>query len=195
MSCITDPNDRRTAVLLGDGAGVALVERGQDPTLGLIDHLLRVDAGGEQDVVVPAGGSAMPATAETAQQRKHCLFIAGQPVFTAAVEGLSAITADLMTRNGLTAGDVDWFVPHQANLRILEAVADRLRMPPEKVVVNVERYGNTSAATIPIALAELWWSGRLRKGEKVVLCSIGAGYALAAVYLRWAAAGPGSIKE
>jgi 3-oxoacyl-[acyl-carrier-protein] synthase-3 len=185
MSCLTDPHDRRTAVLLGDGAGAALVERGDDPTLGLIDHLLRVDAGGERDVVVPAGGSVLPATAETVRQRQHCLFVAGKPVFTAAVEGLSAITAELMARNGLTVADVDWFVPHQANLRIVEAVADRLRVPREKVVVNVDRYGNTSAATIPIALSEWRQAGRLRKGDRVVLCSIGAGYTLGAAYLRW----------
>jgi 3-oxoacyl-[acyl-carrier-protein] synthase-3 len=192
MSCITDPDDRRTAVLLGDGAGVALVERGDDPALGHIDHMLRVDAGGDQDVVVPAGGSALPATAETVRRREHCLFIAGQPVFTAAVEGLSAITAELMARNGLAVGDVDWFVPHQANLRILEAVADRLRAPWEKVVVNVDRYGNTSAATIPIALAERRQAGRLRRGDRIILCSIGAGYTFAAVYLRWTAASPES---
>jgi len=193
MSCITNPDDRRTAVLLGDGAGVALVERGDDSALGLLDHLLRVDATGEQDVIVPAGGSALPATAETVRQRRHCLYVAGQSVFTAAVEGLSAITAELMARNGLTAEDIDWLVPHQANLRILEAVADRLRVPREKVVVNVDRYGNTSAATIPIALAEWWQSGRLREGDRIVMCSIGAGYTLAAVYLRWSAASPESL--
>jgi 3-oxoacyl-[acyl-carrier-protein] synthase-3 len=190
MSCVTDPDDRRTAVLLGDGAGVALVERGEDPTLGLLDHLLRVDANGEQDVVIPAGGSVLPATTETVRYRKHCLSVAGQPVFAAAVEGLTAITAELMGRNSLSIGDVDWFVPHQANLRILEVVADRLRVPFEKVVVNVDRYGNTSAATIPIALSEWQQAGRLRKGDRVVLCSIGAGYTLGAVYLRWSANSP-----
>lgn len=187
MSCITDPDDRRTAVLLGDGAGVALVESNENPALGLIDHLFRVDPTGEQDVVVPAGGSALPASVETVRQHKHCLFLAGKPVFTAAVEGLSAITAVLMTRNGLTPENLDWLVPHQANLRILEAVADRLRLPREKVAVNVDRYGNTSAATIPIALSEWWQAGRLRRGDKIVMCSIGAGYTLGAVYLRWAA--------
>jgi 3-oxoacyl-[acyl-carrier-protein] synthase-3 len=195
MSSITDPGDRRTAVLLGDGAGAALVERGDDSALGLLDHLLRVDASGEQDVLVPAGGSTLPATAETVRQHKHCLFIAGQPVFTAAVEGLSAITAEVMARNGLTAGEVNWLVPHQANLRILEAVAQRLGIPREKVAINVDRYGNTSAATIPIALSEWWQAGRLRKGDRVVLCSIGAGYTLAAAYLRWAATSPESPCE
>jgi len=195
MSSITDPEDRRTAVLLGDGAGVALVEAGDDPALGLLDSLLRVDARGEADVVVPAGGSILPAGPDTVARRQHCLFLAGKPVFTAAVEGLTSITAELLARNGLTVADVDWFVPHQANLRILEAVAERLALPREKVVVNVDRYGNTSAATIPIALSEWWQRGRLRPGDRVVLCSIGAGYTFAAAYLRWSAAGPESPHE
>jgi 3-oxoacyl-[acyl-carrier-protein] synthase-3 len=195
MTCIGDPDDRRTAVLLGDGAGVALVERGPESALGLVDHLLRVDASGEKDVIVPAGGSVLPATADTVRQRQHCLSVAGRPVATAAVEGLSAITAELMARNGLTAQDVDWVVPHQANIRILEAMADRLRVPWEKVAVNVDRYGNTSAATIPIALSEWWQAGRLRRGDKIILSSIGAGYALGAVYLRWTASSPESDHE
>jgi 3-oxoacyl-[acyl-carrier-protein] synthase-3 len=186
MSCITDPDDRRTAVLLGDGAGVALVEAGDDPDLGLCDFSLTVDAQGADDVLVPAGGSALPATRETVAARKHCLFIAGPPVFRAAVQGLSAITAELMARNRLTPADLDWFVPHQANLRILEAVADRLAIPRDKMVVNVDRYGNTSAATIPIALSEWWRAGRLRRGDRLIMCSIGAGYTFGAVYLRWA---------
>lgn len=195
MSCITDPNDRRTAVLLGDGAGVALIEASPDPELGLIDQILTVDPAGEHDVVVPAGGSEQPATPDTIAARKHCLFIAGQPVFDAAVEGLSAITAELMARNGLTAENVDWLIPHQANLRILEAVAQRLGIPRDKVAINVERFGNTSAATIPIALSEWWQSGRLQKGDKVVMCSIGAGYTFAAAYLRWAIDPPESAHE
>jgi 3-oxoacyl-[acyl-carrier-protein] synthase-3 len=185
MSSITDPEDLRTAALLADGAGVALVEHNDDQTLGLIDYLLRVDASGEQKVVLPAGGSALPATDQTLQKRKHYLFLDGQPVFRAAVEGMTEITAELMARNGLKPEDVDWLIPHQANLRIVEAVADRLQMPRERVAVNVHRYGNTSAATIPIALSEWWQSGRFRKGARVVMCSIGAGYTFAALYLRW----------
>jgi 3-oxoacyl-[acyl-carrier-protein] synthase-3 len=146
-----------------------LVERSDDQTLGLIDHLLRVNASGEQKAVVPAGGSALPATDQTVQQRKHFLFLDGQPVFRAAVEGMTAITSELMARNGLKPEDVDWLIPHQANLRIIEAVADRLRVPMERVVVNIDRYGNTSAASIPIALSECWQGGRLRKGERVML--------------------------
>jgi 3-oxoacyl-[acyl-carrier-protein] synthase-3 len=195
MTSIGNPDDRRTAVLLGDGAGVALVEWGEGSALGLLDHLLRVDAGGERDVIVPAGGSVLPATVETVRQQQHCLSVAGGPVTTAAVEGLSAITAEVMARNGLTPGDVDWLVPHQANLRILEAVADRLLVPREKVVVNVDRYGNTSAATIPIALSEWWLAGWLRRGDKIILSSIGAGYTLGAVYLRWTVSSPESGHE
>jgi 3-oxoacyl-[acyl-carrier-protein] synthase-3 len=185
MSSITDPDDRRTAVLLGDGAGVALVEHGDDPAVGVQDFLLRVDPKGENEVLVPAGGSRLPATADTVAARKHCLFLAGPPVFKAAVEGLSSITAELMARNRLTPADIDWFVPHQANLRILEAVSDRLAMPRDKTAVNVERFGNTSAATIPIVLSEWHQAGRLRKGDSVILCSFGSGYTLGAAYLRW----------
>jgi 3-oxoacyl-[acyl-carrier-protein] synthase III len=191
MSCITDPDDRRTAVLLGDGAGVALVEPGDDPAAGLQDFLLRVDSKGADDVFVPAGGSRLPASADTVAARKHCLYLAGKPVAEAAIEGLSAISAELMARNGLTPGDIDWFVPHQANLRILEAVADRLAISREKVAVNVERFGNTSAATIPMVLSEWQQAGRLKRGERLVMCSIGAGYTFAAVYLVWAAGAAG----
>jgi len=190
MSSVTDPEDLRTAVLLADGAGAALVERRDDPTLGLIDYLLRVNASGEQTIVVPAGGSALATTEQTVRQRQHFLFLDGQPVFRAAVEGMTALTAELMARNELKPEDVDWFIPHQANLRIIEAVADRLQMPRTRVAVNVDRYGNTSAATIPIVLSEWWRAGRLRQGQRVVMCSIGAGYTFAALYLRWTATGP-----
>jgi 3-oxoacyl-[acyl-carrier-protein] synthase-3 len=186
MSCFTDPDDRRTAGLLGDGAGVALVEPTPDPDAGLIDFLLRVDAAGAGEVVLPAGGSRLPASAETVRDRKHCLYMSGPPVFRAAVAGMSGIAAELLARQGLTAGDLDWFVPHQANARILDAVADRLGVPPGRRAANVDRYGNTSAATIPILLSEWWEAGRLRPGDKVLMCSFGAGYTLGAVYLKWA---------
>jgi 3-oxoacyl-[acyl-carrier-protein] synthase-3 len=195
MSCVTDPDDRRTAILLGDGAGVALVECSDDPAVGLRDFLLAVDPRGENEIVVPAGGSVIPATPETAAERRHCLFMSGPPVFRAAVEGLTAVAASLMTRNRLSPADVDWFVPHQANLRILTAVAERLGIPREKVVVNVDRYGNTSAATIPIALSEWHTAGRLRPGDRVLACSFGAGYTLGAVYLVWAIPGPAGPSE
>jgi 3-oxoacyl-[acyl-carrier-protein] synthase-3 len=190
MSCITDPNDRRTAVLLGDGAGVAVVECGDDPAVGLQDFVLRLDPKGVNEVLVPAGGSRLPATADTVAARKHCLFLAGPRVFKAAVEGLSGVAAELMARNRLTPADVDWFFPHQANLRILEAVADRLALPRNRMAVNVERFGNTSAATIPIVLSEWHQAGRLKRGDRLVMFSIGAGYTFGAVYFVWAAAPP-----
>ncbi len=190
MSCVTDPDDRRTAGLLGDGAGVALVEPSPDADTGLIDFVFRVDPSGETEVVIPAGGSRQPASAETVRDRKHCLFMSGPPVFRAAVAGLSSITAELLTRNGLTAGDLDWFVPHQANARILSAVAERLGILPGQLAVNVDRYGNTSAATIPIVLSEWWREGRLLRGQKIVMCSFGAGYTLGAAYLKWAVPPP-----
>jgi 3-oxoacyl-[acyl-carrier-protein] synthase-3 len=186
MSCVTNPEDRRTAILLGDGAGVALVEPTPDPTAGLVDFLFRIDPSGEGEVVIPAGGSLLPTSAETVREGKHSLFMSGPPVFKAAVAGMSAIATELLARAGLSIGELDWFVPHQANGRILDAVADRLGIPPERCAVNVDRYGNTSAATIPIVLSEWWQAGRLRPGDKIVMCSFGAGYTLGAVYLTWA---------
>jgi 3-oxoacyl-[acyl-carrier-protein] synthase III len=193
MSCVTNPADRYTAILLGDGAGVALVEPTQDATVGLIDFLFRVDPAGECEVVIPAGGSRLPASAETVRDGKHCLFMSGPPVFRAAVAGMSAIASELLARQGLSVSDLDWFVPHQANGRILEAVADRLGVPPDRCAVNVDRYGNTSAATIPIVLSEWWQAGRLRPGSKILMCSFGAGYTIGAVYLKWAVQHGGSI--
>jgi 3-oxoacyl-[acyl-carrier-protein] synthase-3 len=186
MSCITDLSDRSTASLLGDGAGVALVEPTPDPAAGLIDFLFRVDPAGECEIVVPAGGSRQPASAETVRDRKHCLFMSGPSVFRAAVAGMSAVTTELLARQGLTVSELDWFVPHQANARILDAVARRLGVPPDRRAVNVDRYGNTSAATIPIVLSEWWQAGWLRPGNKILMCSFGAGYTVGAVYLKWA---------
>jgi 3-oxoacyl-[acyl-carrier-protein] synthase-3 len=185
MTSITDLNDRNTAVLLGDGAGVALVEGTADGTVGLRDHIFRVDAAGENDVIVPAGGSALPTTPALIAEGKHCVHIAGPPVFRAAVTGMSAVTTELMNRNGLDPSSLSWFVPHQANLRILEAVATRVSIPTEKIALNVDRFGNTSAATIPIALSEWWEAGRIRPGDRIVMCGFGAGYTLGAVYLVW----------
>lgn len=190
MSCVTDPTDRRTAVLLGDGAGVALVEPTSDPAAGLIDFVFRIDPAGICEVVVPAGGSRLPASEETVRKGQHFLFMSGPPVFKAAVAGMSAVAAELLARQGMTADELDWFVPHQANARILEAVAQRLDVPRDRCAINVDRYGNTSAATIPIVLSEWWHAGRLQPGHKILMCSFGAGYTIGAVYLKWSV-GPG----
>lgn len=185
LSCITDPRDRRTAVLLGDGAGVALVEMSDDPALGILDYLCWMDGNGESAILVPAGGSQEPVTHETLSHREHFLRMEGKIVANAAIEGMSKITRELMGRNRLTNGDLAWYVPHQANLRILEAVAERLGLPMNRVMVNVEKYGNTSAASIPICLSEWSRAGRLSRGDTLVMSSIGAGYVLGSVLLRW----------
>jgi 3-oxoacyl-[acyl-carrier-protein] synthase III len=185
MSCITDPDDRRTAGLLGDGAGVALIEPARSPTVGVVDFLFRVDPTGEDEVVVAAGGSRLPTSPETLRDRKHFLVLSGPPVFRAAVCGMSTITAELLLRQGLTIDQLDWFILHQANLRILEAVASRLGIPLDKLAVNVDRFGNTSAATIPIVLSEWWEADRLSAGSRIILCSFGAGYTLGAAYVVW----------
>jgi 3-oxoacyl-[acyl-carrier-protein] synthase III len=183
MTSITDPSDYRTSVLIGDGAGVALIESG-DSTCGVVDHVLRSEPS-DGDVIVPAGGSRLPASIETVTQKRHFLRIAGRPVFDAAVAGMAGVCRELMDRNNLSASDITWLTPHQANLRIIEEVAAQLRIPMDRVMVNVHRLGNTSAATIPVALSEWSQSGRVARGDRLLLCSVGAGYALGAVYLRW----------
>jgi 3-oxoacyl-[acyl-carrier-protein] synthase-3 len=185
MTRVADMEDPKTAPLFGDGAAVLLIEGTETPDVGVLDHVLRTDPAGETVLVIPAGGSARPATAETVARREHCLLMDGRTVFRAAVPGFVEIVKELLDRNQLTSNDVDWLVPHQANYRIIEAAADRLHFPMSKVMVNIDRFGNTSAATIPMCLAEWHDAGKIRPGDRLVLCSFGAGYMLGAVYVRW----------
>jgi len=161
------------------------VEMSDDPALGVLDYLCWMDGNGESDILVPAGGSQQPATHESVSHREHFLRMGGKIVGNAAIEGMSKITRELMDRNGLTNGDLAWYIPHQANLRIIEAVAARLGLPMNRVMVNVDKYGNTSAASIPICLSEWSRAGRLSRGDTLVMCSIGAGYVHGSVLLRW----------
>jgi 3-oxoacyl-[acyl-carrier-protein] synthase-3 len=185
MSGIVDPTDRATRVLFGDGAGVALVERVEEG-LGLLDFEHRIDGAGGDMLFMPAGGSRMPATAETVAARAHFVHQQGSEVFKAAVVEMAAAARLMLDRNGLRPEDVALFVPHQANLRIMDAARERLGLPPEKMLVNLDRYGNTTAATIPTALREAAALGRLRRGDIVVLAAFGAGYTSGAALLRWA---------
>jgi 3-oxoacyl-[acyl-carrier-protein] synthase-3 len=185
MSAIVDPEDRATRVLFGDGAGVAIVER-VDEGLGLVDFEHRVDGAGGDMLFMPAGGSRMPATAETVAARAHFVHQRGSEVFKAAVVEMAAAARLMLDRNGLRAGDIALFVPHQANLRIMNAARERLDLPPEKMLVNLDRFGNTTAATIPTALHEAVAMGRLRRGDLVLLAVFGAGYTSGAALLRWA---------
>jgi 3-oxoacyl-[acyl-carrier-protein] synthase-3 len=185
MSSIIDYSDRATCVIFGDGAGAAVLSAAAPGEPALIDFLHYVDGAGGASLRMPAGGSRMPATAETIAGRMHYVKQDGQAVFKFAVRNTQDVALRLLERNGLTGADLDLFVSHQANRRIIEAAAERLGMPPEKVVINLEKYGNTTAGTIPLALAEARADGRLKKGDLVLLASVGAGFTVGSVLLRW----------
>ena len=187
MSRIIDYTDRATCVLFGDGAGAMLIERADDgEDFGFIDFIGEVDGSGGEYLKMPAGGSRMPASHETVEQRLHYVKQDGQQVFKYAVRKMYETSRDLLARNGLTVDDVAIMVPHQANLRIITAVADRLGMPPEKVLVNIDRYGNTTAGTIPLGTRDAIAQGRLRKGDIILFAAVGAGYTVGASLWRWA---------
>lgn len=185
MSAVTNPDDRGTAILFGDAATAVLLEAVDDDEGGVIDCICRTDPVDEQLLYMPAGGSARPASLESVLQGEHYLVQDGPAVFRAAVEGLSGITRALLDRNRLGEGDIDWFVPHQANRRIIDAVVRRIGVSPDRVACNIEHYGNTAATSIPLCLAEWYERGSLARGDRVVLASFGAGFTMSAVYLRW----------
>lgn len=185
MSSIMDFQDRATAVLFGDGAGCVLIEASDDENMGFMDSILRIDGEGEPYLHMKAGGSVKPATDETVRNREHYIFQDGQNVFKAAVKGMADVSLEMMNKHNLTAGDIAWLVPHQANMRIITATADRMRLDPSKVMINIDKYGNTTAATIPICLSEWLNAGKLKKGDKLILSSFGAGYTWGAIYFIW----------
>jgi len=186
MSSIIDYTDRATCVLFGDGAGAVVVSPARDDEPGIIDFAHEVDGSGGPALQMPAGGSLRPASHETVDGRLHYVKQDGQAVFKFAVRKTEEISRRVLERHGLTAGDVDLFVSHQANRRIIEAAADRLGLDAKKVIINLERFGNTTAATIPLALTDAIAEGRLKKGDLVLLASVGAGFTVGAVLLRWA---------
>jgi len=186
MTSITDYQDRATCVLFGDGAGAVVVEPAGDDEPGIIDFAHEIDGTGEAALNMPAGGSLKPASHETVDKRLHYIKQDGQTVFKFAVRSTEDMCRRILDRNGLTAKDVDLFVCHQANRRIIMSAADRLGFEERKVVLNIDRYGNTTAATIPLALKDAIEDGRLKKGDLVLLASVGAGYTVGAVLLRWA---------
>ncbi len=188
MTSIANYQDRTSAVLFGDGAGVALVEQSDDESVGIIDHLAHMDGRHAKELYMPAGGSVRPASLETVTNRQHYLVQDGSTVFKAASKDIVDITQELLERNGMTADDMRWFVPHQANLRIIDAVGERLGLDPARVMCNIQRYGNTSSATIPLCLSEWMEKGELHRGDNVVLSSFGAGFTSASLYMRWAVA-------
>ncbi len=186
MSSIADYQDRATCVLFGDGAGAAVVSAAKDPELSIIDFAHEIDGSGGPALCMPAGGSLNPATHETVDKRMHYIKQDGQTVFKFAVRRTEDICRTILERNNLSANDVDLFVSHQANRRIIESAANRLGLDPCKVIINIEMYGNTTAGTIPIALDEARATGRLKKGDLVLLASVGAGFTIGSVLLRWA---------
>jgi 3-oxoacyl-[acyl-carrier-protein] synthase-3 len=183
MSSIIDYQDRATCVIFGDGAGAVVVSAAQPGGPQILDFEHEVDGGGA--LCMPAGGSLKPASHETVDQRLHYVKQDGQTVFKFAVRKTEEIARRLQERNGLTAADIDLFVSHQANRRIIQAATEKLGVDPGKVIINIERFGNTTAATIPLALNDAITSGRLRKGQLVLLASVGAGFTVGAVLLRW----------
>jgi 3-oxoacyl-[acyl-carrier-protein] synthase-3 len=186
MSSIIDYTDRTTCVLFGDGAGAVVVSPSPGDGLGLLDFTHEVDGSGGPALCMPAGGSKMPASHETVDKRMHYVHQDGQTVFRFAVRKNEEVCKRLLDRNGLTSADLDLFVSHQANKRIIESAAQRLGVPPDKFVLNIGEYGNTTAATIPLALDDALRDGRLKKGDLVMLASVGAGFTVGSVLLRWA---------
>jgi 3-oxoacyl-[acyl-carrier-protein] synthase-3 len=186
MSSIIDYADRATCVIFGDGAGAAILEPAEDDSVGLIDYIHEVDGSGSQFLYMPGGGSLNPTSKETIAKRMHYVHQDGQQVFKFAVRKQTELCQKLLERNGLKGSDIDAFIPHQANLRIINATADRLGLRPEAIVVNIERYGNTTAGTIPLAMNTAIEQGKLKKGSLVMLASVGAGFTVGATLLRWA---------
>jgi len=183
MSAIVDYQDRTTCILFGDGAGAVLLEPTTEK-MGIIDAILKADGSGENFLHMKAGGSRKPATLETIANREHYAYQEGATVFKFAVTNMADVSAEVMERNGLKGEDIAWLVPHQANKRIIDATANRMGVGPEKVMMNIERYGNTTAATIPLCLWE--YESQLKKGDNLILAAFGGGFTWGAIYLKWA---------
>ena len=185
MSRILDYTDRATCILFGDAAGAFLVETAEPGEEGFLDFVNEVDGSGGQFLKMPAGGSRLPASHETIDARQHFVHQEGQQVFKYAVRKMAEMSTTLLQRNGLRGEDVKLLIPHQANRRIIEATAKALDMPLDRVIINIDRFGNTTAATIPLALNDAVSSGRLRKGDLILLTSVGAGFTVGSVLVRW----------
>ncbi len=190
MSSIVDYTDRNNCILFGDAAGAVLLEPSDDPEYGLIDHKLYCDGSGGAYLYMKGGGSLYPASHETVDKRMHFIYQDGKAVFKVAVIGMAEVSAEIIERNNLTAEDIAWLVPHQANMRIIDATAERMGLDRSKVMINIDKYGNTTAATIPLCLSEWWHCGRLRRGQNIVLASFGAGYTWGAVLIKWSLENP-----
>jgi len=183
MSSILDYEDRSTCVIFGDGGGAVLLEPSEEGH-GLQDAFLRSDGSGRHHLHMKAGGSLKPPSLETVKNKEHFVYQEGRPVFKSAVRGMISATEAVLARNKLTAEDINWVIPHQANIRIINSVADGLNIPMEKVVVNIQKYGNTTAGTLPLCLWE--WENKFKKGDKIILTAFGGGFTWGTTYLTWA---------
>ncbi len=181
MSSIVDYTDRTTCILFGDAAGAVVLE--ETETGGIIDFVHHMEGDEECSLYQPAGGSLNPPTVETVQDKLHYIRQDGRVVFKSATQGMADVSLEIMKRNNLTGDDVSWLVPHQANLRIIGATANRMGLDPEKVMINIEKYGNTTAATIPLCLYD--WKDRLNEGDNVILAAFGGGFTWGATYIKW----------
>jgi 3-oxoacyl-[acyl-carrier-protein] synthase-3 len=186
MSSIIDYTDRATCVIFGDGAGAVLLEPTEDESIGLIDFLHEVDGSGGCSLYMPGGGSLNPSTHETVDKKMHFVHQDGAAVFKFAVRKMASLCEEILARNNIKGSDIDAFIPHQANKRIITATAERLNLRPEAVIINIEQYGNTTAGTIPLAMESARQEGKLKKGSLVLLASVGAGFTVGATLLRWA---------
>ena len=185
MSSITDYTDRNNCILFGDAASAVLLEPSEDHTIGLQDSLLRIDGSGKNALYMSGGGSLNPPTHETVDKKMHYIFQDGKAVFKVAVKGMADISYEIMQKNNLSSEDIAYLVPHQANLRIIDATAERMGLSKDKVMINIDRYGNTTAATIPLCLTEYYRDGKIKKGDKLILSAFGAGFTWGAIYLVW----------
>jgi 3-oxoacyl-[acyl-carrier-protein] synthase-3 len=183
MSSIIDYSDRTTCIIFGDGAGAILLEAVEE-NLGVKDSILKSDGSGSKYLHMKAGGSVKPSTVETVLAKEHYVYQEGQSVFKFAVKGMADVSYELMERNNLTADDIAWLVPHQANLRIIDATANRMGLPKEKVMINIQKYGNTTAGTLPLCLWE--WEKQLKKGDNIILAAFGGGFTWGATWVKWA---------
>ena len=183
MSSIIDYSDRTTCIIFGDGAGAILLEAVEEG-VGVKDSILKSDGSGSKYLHMKAGGSVKPSTVETVLAKEHFVYQEGQSVFKFAVKGMADVSYELMERNNLAADDIAWLVPHQANLRIIDATANRMGLPKEKVMINIQKYGNTTAATLPLCLWE--WESQLKKGDNLILAAFGGGFTWGATWVKWA---------
>jgi 3-oxoacyl-[acyl-carrier-protein] synthase-3 len=183
MSSIVDYTDRTTCVIFGDGAGVVLLEPNEEG-LGIQDHILRTDGSGREFLIQPGGGSANPSTIETVEKKMHFVKQEGLQVFKFAVTKMADVSAEIMEKNNLSSDDVAWLVPHQANLRIIDATASRMGLSTDKVMINIQKYGNTTAATLPLCLWD--YESQLKKGDNIILSAFGGGFTWGAILIKWA---------